>query len=64
MTCIKTLNLNNTNMHNNELSIIYEALKNNHSLEVLEIKTMSKLPDDHPIREDKRVKISGFFHWI
>ena len=64
MTCIKTLNLNNTNMHNNELSIIYEALKNNHSLEVLEIKTMSNLPDDHPIREDKRVKISGFFHWI
>ena len=63
-TCIKTLHLNNTNTPNDELTILYDAIKNNHSLELLEINTMTNLPDDHPIREDKRVKINGFLHWI
>jgi hypothetical protein len=55
--CIKTLNLKSTHMLKDEIDILYGALKNNHSLELVEIDGVF-MPLDHPIRKDSRVKIT------
>ena len=55
--CIKTLNLKSTRMLEDKIDILYGALKNNHSLESVEIDNIF-MPLDHPIREYSRVKIT------
>ncbi len=55
-TCIKTLNLDNTNLTEDKIDLLWEALKNNHSLEAVYIKDRS-IGADHPIRNDERVRL-------
>jgi hypothetical protein len=54
--CIKTLNLKGTHMRKDEIDIFYAALKNNHSLKLVEIDDNS-IPLVHPIRNDERVNL-------
>ena len=56
-TSLKTLKIFGGYIFDKSLDILEEALKNNHSLELIEIKTL-KYKRDHPIRNDKRVRIT------
>lgn len=51
---LKTLKLNSMNLCDNHLSILEQALKNNSSLELIEIK-LNDVLSNHPITNDKRV---------
>ena len=59
-TCLKTLKLNDADIFEVELTIFYKALKNNHSLELVELKNVFALVADHPIRNDKRVRFTKY----
>ena len=54
-TSINTLDLQNTSMVEDDIDILYVALNNNNSLELIKIND-SYLPEDHPIRKDERVQ--------
>ena len=55
-TCIKTLIKNSRDLTDYELNLLHGVLKNNHQLESIEIRIHFD-SSDHPIKEDKRVKI-------
>jgi hypothetical protein len=57
-TSLKTLHLNRSDISHVGLNIFALALKNNHSLELVEIINGSNLKADHPIRNDKRVRLT------
>ena len=57
-TFLKTLKLNDADIFEDELTIFYEALKNNRSLKLVELTRTDFMPDNHPIRNDKRVRFT------
>jgi hypothetical protein len=59
-TNLKTLKLNQSYMSDEAFDIIAIALKNNHSLKLIEIKNAHDLKFVHPIRNDERVRLSKY----
>ena len=54
--CLKTIKLSYARMPKDKIIILADALKNNFTLELVEIMTTGT-PIDHPIIKDKRIKI-------
>ena len=57
-TCLKTLLVNNRDISDNAYNILTVALKNNHSLELVDIRNAFPIVANHPITNDKRVKLT------
>jgi hypothetical protein len=57
---LKTLKLDGLSCKSKVFTILENAIKKNHSLELVEIMNVSDLPADHPILKDKRVRITKY----
>ena len=56
-TCLNTLKLNKTFRWDRNIKVFLKALKKNHSLQLVEL-SLSEVPHNHPIRNDKRVRLT------
>jgi len=59
-TCLETLRLNDRDISVEAYNILSEALINNQSLKLIEIRNVFYLDDDHPIRNDTRVRLTEY----